>query len=85
MPLNCALKMVEIINFMLCILTAKNPHITSQTTKSYSQITFFRKIFYLFLFLERGEEKEEGEKRQCVVASCVPPYWGPDLQPRPVP
>ena len=28
----------------------------------------------IYLFLERGEGKErEGEKHQCVVASCVPP------------
>ena len=31
------------------------------------------KIF-IYLFLERGEGKEkEGEKHQCVVASCTPP------------
>ena len=32
------------------------------------------KIFYLFIFRERGREGErEGEKQQSVVASCVPP------------
>ena len=37
---------------------------------------FFKREIYLFiyLFLERGKEGErEGEKHQCVVASCVPP------------
>ena len=30
--------------------------------------------FYLFIFRQRGKEGErEGEKHQCVVASCVPP------------
>ena len=34
---------------------------------------FFFKI-YLFIFRERGREGErEGEKHQCVVASCAPP------------
>ena len=34
----------------------------------------FKKIFYLFIFRERGREGErEGEKHQCVVASCAPP------------
>ena len=37
-------------------------------------LTLFFLRFYLFIFRERGkEEKREGEKRQCVVASCVPP------------
>ena len=45
---------------------------------------FFFKI--LFIFRQRGMEGErEGEKHQCVVASHVPPYWGPGLQPRHVP
>ena len=34
----------------------------------------FFKIFYLFIFRERGREGErEGEKHQCVVASHAPP------------
>ena len=34
---------------------------------------FIKKNFFLNLFLEKGEGKEkEGEKHQCVVASCVP-------------
>ena len=37
---------------------------------------FFKKI--LFIFRERGREGErEGEKHQCVVASCTPPNQGP--------
>ena len=36
----------------------------------------FKKDF-IYLFLERGEgEGKEGEKQQCVVASCVPPTGG---------
>ena len=36
-------------------------------------LTVFKKDF-LYLFLERGEgKKREGEKHQCVVASCMPP------------
>ena len=32
------------------------------------------KRFYLFIFRDRGREEErEGEKHQCVVASCAPP------------
>ena len=32
------------------------------------------KIFYLFIFRERGKEGErEGEKHQYVIASCAPP------------
>ena len=38
------------------------------------------------LFSEKRREGErEGEKPQCVVASHVPPHWGPSLQPRCVP
>ena len=34
---------------------------------------FCLKIFYLFIFRERGRDGErEGEKHQCVIASCVP-------------
>ena len=30
--------------------------------------------FYLFMFIQTGRERErEGEKHQCVVASCVSP------------
>ena len=46
----------------------------------------FFKDFVLFIFRERRKEGErEGEKHQCVVASHVPPNWGPGLQPRHVP
>ena len=42
--------------------------------------------FYLFIFRQRGMEVErEGKKSQCVIASHVPPYWGPGLQPSHVP
>ena len=38
------------------------------------------------MFREREREGErEGEKHQCVVASHVPPHWGPGLKPRHVP
>ena len=39
------------------------------------------KRFYLFIFRERGRERErEGMKHQCVVASHAPPTgWGPEL------
>ena len=40
--------------------------------------SFFKKILFIYLFLERGkggskEGGREGEKHQCVVASHVPP------------
>ena len=38
-----------------------------------SMFLFSFKRFYLFIFRERGREGErEGEKHQCVVASCTP-------------
>ena len=41
---------------------------------------------FIYLFLERREGKEkEGEKHQCVVASCMPPIGGPGPQPRHAP
>ena len=37
-------------------------------------LEFLKKDFYLFTFREKGREGErEGEKHQCVVASCVAP------------
>ena len=49
-------------------------------------ILFIFLRFYLFIFREREREGErKGEKHQCVVASHVPPHWGPGLQPRHVP
>ena len=46
----------------------------------------FKKIFYSFIFRERGRERErEGEKHQCVVVSHASLYWRPDQQPRHVP
>ena len=36
--------------------------------------TLFKKIFYLFIFRQRGREGErEGKEHQCVVASRAPP------------
>ena len=49
-------------------------------------LRFYLSLVFLFLdflliFTERGREGErQGEKHQCVVASHVPPYWGPDRQ-----
>ena len=51
------------------------------------QISFFKQLFYLFiyLFLERGEGREtERETSMCGCLSCAP-YWGPGPQPRHVP
>ena len=45
------------------------PYFGKMTIYNYS---FFR--FYLFMFRERGEEREsEGEKHQCVITPHVPP------------
>ena len=44
----------------------------------------FFKRFYLFIFRE-GRRGRKREKHQYVVASVVPPHWGPGLQPRYVP
>ena len=44
--------------------------------------SLFFKRFYLFIFRERGTEGErEGEKHQCVVASCMPPTGNPAYNP----
>ena len=57
--------------------------------KCFVEKCFFFKIFKKFiLFLERRKGRQgegEGEKHQCVVASPIPPNWGPGLQPRHVP
>ena len=45
---------------------------------------FFKDFIYLFLDKGEGREKE-GEKHQCVVASCMPPTGEASLQPRHVP
>ena len=50
----------------------------AEASLSYAQCSFsffslFLKIFYLFIFKDRGREEErEGEKHQQVVASCTP-------------
>ena len=55
--------------------------------RCWGYISFLKKIFYLVL--ERGEAKEkEGQKHQCVIASCTPatgnlarnPGMGPDWE-----
>ena len=54
------------------------------TTNSFSLHFDFLRL-YLFTFLERGREGErEGEKHQCVVASCASPTGdpGPGMCPR---
>ena len=52
-------------------LFAKIPFLT-MAHHCVSYFIFLR--FYLFIFRERGKKGErEGEKYQCVVASCVPP------------
>ena len=40
--------------------------------------------FYLFIFRLRGREGERERTSMCGCLSCAP-YWGPGLQPRPVP
>ena len=46
-------------------------------TGSHMIFFFAFKIFYLFIFRERGREGErEGERCQCVVASHGPPPLG---------
>ena len=43
-------------------------------TEAFSYLISFFLRFYLFTFKQRGREGErEGEKPQCVVASCAPP------------
>ena len=43
-------------------------------SQSRNSILFFKTIFYLFTFRQRGREEErKGEKHQCVVASRAPP------------
>ena len=47
---------------------------------------FLKILFIYFFFRERGREGErEGEKHQCVVASCALPTGGPGQQPIHVP
>ena len=46
---------------------------------SLSKYLFFKKDS-IYLFLERGEGRE-GEKHQCVIASCVPPTGDLDCNP----
>ena len=44
----------------------------SNQQKVFLNFLFFKR-FYFFIFTEKGRERErEGEKHQCVVASCTP-------------
>ena len=45
-------------------------------------VSLFEDLIYL-LFKEEG--RRDGEKHQCVVASHLPPCWGPGLKPRQCP
>ena len=50
---------------------------------SMTVLLFFFFRFHLFISRGRGKKGErEQEKYQCVVASYVPPNWGPGLQPK---
>ena len=60
---------------MLLILAYKEPlsQGSLHTVILFKLISFLKKDF-IYLFLERGREREiEGEKHQCVVAPCVHP------------
>ena len=51
-----------------------NRKITGKLLSIWKLSKFFLKILFIYLFRQRGREEEtEGEKHQCVVASCVPP------------
>ena len=57
----------------LCYIITNKP-CTLEVTEERDKLSFFKKRFYLLIFRERGREGErEGEKHQCVVASCTPP------------
>ena len=65
----CWLQPVQVQHsHMFCLLQ------TFQNVNHFQEIFLMFKIFYLFIFRERGREGErEGEKHQCVVASHTPP------------
>ena len=48
------------------------PILKTKTTVSFFFFPFFKDFIYLFLE-KRREGEREGEKQQCVVASCAPP------------
>ena len=52
--------------------------------RTYKFLKRFYLFIYSFIYLE-GEGGRKGEKRPCVVASCVPHHQGPSRQPRHVP
>ena len=76
---------------MLSLLKSGNMHppvlFIFQDCFSYSgSLEIFLKFFNLFIFRESGRKGERGgEKHWFVVASCVPPCWGPGPRPRHVP
>ena len=49
------------------------------------QIPHFNFFKRFYLFLEGKGGRKRGREYQCVVASYVPPQWGPGSQPRHVP
>ena len=57
--------------------SSRTCHLLQVARVSFMEVTFFFFFFnlfiYLFIFRARGREGErQGEKHQCVVASCVP-------------
>ena len=46
---------------------------------------FFLRFLFIYFKQRRREGEKEGEKHQCVVASCTSPCGGPGLQPSHVP
>ena len=67
-----------------CLL--KCIHVTWKESSYTVLLPLFFLRFYLFIFRERGKERErEGVKHQCVVASCAPRTGEPGLRPRHVP
>ena len=71
-------------------LTAKQLKIKLKTSNLYCKrlslpLLLFFVRFYLFIFRERGRDRERGrEISMCGCLSCAL-HWGPDLQPRLVP
>ena len=73
-----------------CMRNDHDVHFISQVkdwqVKIICLMSFYFFNLYLFIFSQRGREGErEGEKHQCLVASCKPHTGKPGLQPRHVP
>ena len=83
----CALTGNQTGDLSVCRLVLNPLSHTSQGTSHY----FFKGRFYLFIFRERGKERErEGEKHWCVRETFIgclsnAPSWAPGPQPRHVP